>query len=182
MRSLPVSHGALFDVGGGSMQVSRFRGRRLTSCCQPAPRLAAAQRCLSRVRSPDGRGGAAACASTCAGSCERPECGPSERASELVGTGRHAAKPRQDRPPLAGLPGPAAARLRGGAGAGRRGGRGGRRSRRLEKREAVAGLNDDRGDSIVGGSLAIHTLMEVLEAPRGLGLGPGRAGRARPPV
>jgi len=37
-------------------------------------------------------------------------------------------------------------------------------SRRLEKRGAIAGLNEDRGDSIVGGSLAIETLMEVLEA------------------
>jgi exopolyphosphatase/guanosine-5'-triphosphate,3'-diphosphate pyrophosphatase len=39
-------------------------------------------------------------------------------------------------------------------------------SRRLRKREGIAGLNEDRGDSIVGGSLAIHTLMEVLEAGR----------------
>ena len=37
-------------------------------------------------------------------------------------------------------------------------------SRRLRKRGAIAGLNEDRGDSIVGGSLAIHTLMEALEA------------------
>ncbi|HEY6554220.1 MAG TPA: hypothetical protein VI669_12760, partial [Vicinamibacteria bacterium] len=37
-------------------------------------------------------------------------------------------------------------------------------SRRLRKREAIAGLNEDRGDSIVGGSVAIDTLMDVLEA------------------
>jgi exopolyphosphatase/guanosine-5'-triphosphate,3'-diphosphate pyrophosphatase len=37
-------------------------------------------------------------------------------------------------------------------------------SRRLDKRAALPGLNEDRGDSIVGGSLAIETLMEVLGA------------------
>jgi exopolyphosphatase/guanosine-5'-triphosphate,3'-diphosphate pyrophosphatase len=36
--------------------------------------------------------------------------------------------------------------------------------RKLRKRESISGLNEDRGDSIVGGSLAIHTLMETLEA------------------
>ena len=44
-----------------------------------------------------------------------------------------------------------------------------------KKRDEIPGLNDERGDSIVGGGLGIETLMEALEARRSAGLGPGRA-------
>jgi exopolyphosphatase/guanosine-5'-triphosphate,3'-diphosphate pyrophosphatase len=45
--------------------------------------------------------------------------------------------------------------------------------KKKKRRERVPGLNDDRGDSIVGGSLAIQTLMDVLEAPDVLVSGQG---------
>src|SRR5262249_49007996 len=39
-------------------------------------------------------------------------------------------------------------------------------SRRIQERERVPGLSDERGDSIVGGALAIETLLETVEAER----------------
>jgi exopolyphosphatase/pppGpp-phosphohydrolase len=53
-------------------------------------------------------------------------------------------------------------------------------SRKAKKRAEIPGLNDDRGDSIVGGGLAIRTLLELLEADEVCVSGQGvREGLAR---
>jgi exopolyphosphatase/guanosine-5'-triphosphate,3'-diphosphate pyrophosphatase len=53
-------------------------------------------------------------------------------------------------------------------------------SRKLKKRGEIPGLNEDRGDSIVGGGLAIRTLIELLEAEEVFVSGQGvREGLAR---
>ncbi len=162
VRSLPVSHGALFDVGGGSMQVSRFRGRRLTSAISLP---------LGSLRLSDGF---LESDPPTAGEIRRlrehvrkllREAGvrPLGADEELVGTGgtmRNIAKiDRRSRDyPVPRLHGYVVRRAQVGEVAEAVA------SRRLRKREGIAGLNEDRGDSIVGGSLAIHTLMQVLEA------------------
>jgi exopolyphosphatase/guanosine-5'-triphosphate,3'-diphosphate pyrophosphatase len=53
-------------------------------------------------------------------------------------------------------------------------------SKKAKKRAEIPGLNDDRGDSIVGGGLAIRTLLELLEADEVCVSGQGvREGLAR---
>jgi exopolyphosphatase/guanosine-5'-triphosphate,3'-diphosphate pyrophosphatase len=159
---LAVEHGVLFDLGGGSVQVSRFRQRRLMSSISlplGALRLSDAflksdpptakemRRLREHVRE-----------ALEEGEVERLEAGEC-----LVGTGgtvRNVAKidRRSRKYPILRLHGYSLAR----------------RSvkeiaevlaaRRLRKREQIAGLSDERGDSIVGGALAVETLMEVLKA------------------
>jgi len=160
---LPVEHGALFDVGGGSMQVSRFRQRRLTGSVSlplgslrlsdaflrsDPPTKREVRRLRDHVRELLGEAGVA----------------PLERGEELVGTGgtvRNLAK--IDRRGRRSYP---ITRLHGYVLSHRRLSDVAEQivSTRLKKREQIPGLNDDRGDSIAGGSLAIDTLMEVLEA------------------
>ena len=162
VRSLPVSHGALFDVGGGSMQVSRFRQRKLVSA-QSLP-LGSLRLSDAFLKSdPPTAGEVRKLRDHVRRHLEEAGIAPLEDGEELVGTGgtlRNLAKidrrariypiprlhgyvvGREDVVEIAGL----------------------LASRKLKKRARVAGLNEDRGDSIVGGSLAIRTLMEVLEA------------------
>jgi exopolyphosphatase/guanosine-5'-triphosphate,3'-diphosphate pyrophosphatase len=162
---LPVEHGALFDVGGGSMQVSRFRQRKLASSVSlplGSLRLSDAylrsdppsKREIRRLRDHVRK------------LLEEAGVTPLERGEELVGTGgtvRNLAKvDRRGRRsyPITRLHGYVLSH---------------RRltdvvdqivTTRLKKREQISGLNDDRGDSIAGGGLAIDTLMEVLGAPQ----------------
>ena len=162
VRSLPVSHGALFDVGGGSMQVGRFRGRRLRdSVSLPLGSLRLSDRFLRG--DPPTRGEIRRLRDHVRKRLRDAGIGPLRAGEDLVGTGgtlRNIAKiDRRSRDyPIPRLHGYVVSRRRVSevveAVA----------SRRLEKRGTIAGLNEDRGDSIVGGSLAIETLMEVLEA------------------
>jgi len=161
-RSLPVAHGVLFDVGGGSMQVSRFRQRRLVSA-RSFP-LGSLRLSDAFLRSdPPTAGEIRKLRAHVRAQLEEAGVGPLERGEELVGTGgtlRNIAKidRRSRQYPISRLHGyvvshegvSEVARLLA--------------ARKLKKRGLVAGLNEDRGDSIVGGSLAIEMLMEVLEA------------------
>jgi exopolyphosphatase / guanosine-5'-triphosphate,3'-diphosphate pyrophosphatase len=159
---LPVEHGVLFDLGGGSLQVARFRGRRLLGAVSVplgALRLSDAflrsdpptARELRRLREHareviDAAGLRAL-----------------SRGEELVGTGgtlRNLAKidQRASGYPIPRLHGYVLTRRRlhditsGLAGA------------RTKKRARVPGLNADRRDSVAGGGLVIDTLMEALGA------------------
>jgi exopolyphosphatase / guanosine-5'-triphosphate,3'-diphosphate pyrophosphatase len=162
VRSLPVSHGALFDVGGGSMQVSRFRGRRLTSAVSlPLGSLRLSDAFLES--DPPTAGEVRRLREHVRKLLKEAGVRPLGAGEELVGTGgtvRNIAKiDRRARDyPIPRLHGYVMTRSRVGDVVDEVA------SRRLKKRDAIAGLNEDRGDSIVGGSLAIHTLMEALEA------------------
>lgn len=162
VRGLPVKDGVFFDVGGGSMQVSLFQGRRLGRAhsfplgalrlsdaflCSDPPRPQELERLRRHVRK------------QLAGARL-----PKLRAKQsLVGTGgtlRNLAKidSRQHRYPITRLHGYLLTRRRLSAIVDLVA------SRRVKRRAEIPGLNDDRGDSIVGGGLAILTLMETLDA------------------
>jgi exopolyphosphatase / guanosine-5'-triphosphate,3'-diphosphate pyrophosphatase len=162
VRGLPVEDGLAFDMGGGSMQVSRFRGRALekdwslplgalrlsqTFLSNDPPKAGEVRKLKAHVRSllQDARI-------------------PVLRAGEtLVGTGgtvRNLAKiDRRARGyPITRLHGytvtrrhlhEAVARVA---------------ETPLRKRDSIPGLSDERGDSIVGGALGLETLVETVEA------------------
>lgn len=164
VRGLPVDHGALFDLGGGSMQVSRFQGRRLgKDWSLPLGALRLSNRFLDEDP-PSGRDVARLCEYV-SRKLLKAGIAALRPGDALVGTGgtvRNLAKvDRASREyPVRRLHGYQL----------------GRRqvaeiarmlsARRLAQRERVAGLSDERGDSIVGGAFAILTLMEHLEAER----------------
>jgi len=175
---LPVEDGALFDLGGGSLQVGRFRQRRLLGAFSvplgglrvsdaflksdpPSPREV--RRLREHAREVLDAAGVRALSG----------------GERLVGTGgtlRNLAKidQRASGYPIPRLHGYVLTR---------------RRVRevvaslcgaRLEKRERVPGLNADRRDSIVGGGLVIDTLMDLLGAEEVVVSGEGvREGLAR---
>jgi exopolyphosphatase/guanosine-5'-triphosphate,3'-diphosphate pyrophosphatase len=175
---LPADDGALFDLGGGSLQVARFRDRRLLGAFSvplgalrvsdaflrsdpPTPREM--RRLRKQAREVLDAAGVKALAA----------------GEELVGTGgtlRNLAKidQRLSGYPIRRLHGYELIRHRvhdivaGLAG------------ERLRKRAGVPGLNADRLDSVVGGGLVIETLMEVLGADHVVVSGEGvREGLAR---
>jgi len=159
---LPVDDGVFFDLGGGSLQVGRFRARRLASASSvplgslrvsdaflesdpPTPREL--RKLREHVRETLEEAG-----------LRRLVAG-----ERLVGTGgslRNLAKvdQRASGYPIARLHGYELERRRlheiAAALA----------SARQKKRARVPGLNADRRDSVVGGAIVIETLMEVLRA------------------
>jgi exopolyphosphatase/guanosine-5'-triphosphate,3'-diphosphate pyrophosphatase len=162
VAGLPVEDGVLFDLGGGSLQVGRFRGRRLLGAASlPLGALRVSDaflrsdpptaREVRRLRQHARRELEAA---------GLRELGPGQ---ELVGTGgtlRNLARIDQR---ASGYPIPrlhgyvlTRARLREidarllGA--------------RAKKRARVPGLNADRRDSVAGGGLVIEALIEMLAA------------------
>jgi exopolyphosphatase/guanosine-5'-triphosphate,3'-diphosphate pyrophosphatase len=159
---LPVEHGALFDLGGGSLQVGRFRSRRLLGAVSvplgalrvsdaflksdpPAPRE------VRRLREHAREVLDAAGLKTFS------------EGEELVGTGgtlRNLARidQRASDYPIPRLHGYVLTRRR------LREIVGGLAGARLKKRGRVSGLNADRRDSVVGGGLVIETVLEVLGA------------------
>ena len=162
VRGLPVSSGLLFDLGGGSMQISHFRGRRLgeaVSLPLGALRLSETflesdpprNREIRRLRDHVWKHLKVSRIS---------RLGASER---LVGTGgtlRNLAKIDRSahRYPITRLHGYvlSADGLRGVVE---------RLARtREKKRDDVPGLSAERADSIVGGGVAIHTLLEYVGA------------------
>jgi exopolyphosphatase/guanosine-5'-triphosphate,3'-diphosphate pyrophosphatase len=158
---LPVDDGAFFDLGGGSLQVGRFRSRRLVGALSvplgslrvsdaflksdpPTPREL--RKLRGHVRETLEEAGV-------------KRLGPGE---QLVGTGgslRNLAKvdQRASDYPIARLHGYELTRRRlheiAGSLAAER-----------QKKRRAAGLNADRRDSVVGGAIVIETLMEVLGA------------------
>jgi len=168
---LPVDHGVQFDLGGGSLQVARFHARRLlgaTSVPLGALRVSDAflrsdppssrevRRLREHARAVLADAGLA----------------PLGAGEGLVGTGgtvRNLARVEQraTRYPIPRLHGFTLSR-RGlhevnvrllGA--------------RLKKRGRIAGLNQDRRDSVVGGGLVVETLMDALGATEVLVSGQG---------
>ena len=164
VRGLPVERGVLFDLGGGSMQVSRFRQRRLTrSVSLPLGSLRLSDAFLKS--DPPSAREVRRLREHAQKAFEKGGVGRLEKGEQLVGTGgtvRNLAKidrrGREDYP-ITRLHGYELSRRRAKTITGLLA------ERKQKKREQVPGLNDDRGDSIVGGSLAIQTLMEVLGAP-----------------
>jgi exopolyphosphatase/guanosine-5'-triphosphate,3'-diphosphate pyrophosphatase len=168
---LPVDDGALFDLGGGSLQVGRFRNRRLlgaTSVPLGALRVSDAflrsdppsAREVRRLREHARKVLVAAGVAP---------LGVGER---LVGTGgtlRNLAKVDQRSAgyPIERLHGYVLTRRRLHDAAGRLA------SERQKKRARTPGLNADRRDSVVGGALVIETLVDVLGAEEILVSGQG---------
>lgn len=171
VRGLPVDSGLLFDMGGGSMQVTQFRGRSLLRSfglrlgslrlshhflLTDPPTRAEVRRLREHVLA------------------QLEEAGvPRLRAGEVfAGTGgsvRNLAKMhRRGRPyPITRLHGYELPRS------------GVREiaellvARRAKKRERLPGLNQDRGDSIAGGACGILSLMEHVGAAQVLVSGQG---------
>jgi exopolyphosphatase/guanosine-5'-triphosphate,3'-diphosphate pyrophosphatase len=159
---LPVDDGVFFDLGGGSLQVGRFRSRRLVGALSvplgslrvsdtflksdpPAPREI--RKLREHVRDTLAEAGV-----------QRLAAG-----EQLVGTGgslRNLAKVDQRRSgyPIARLHGYALKRRRLHEIASTLA------AAREKKRARMPGLNADRRDSVVGGALVIETLMETLGA------------------
>jgi exopolyphosphatase/guanosine-5'-triphosphate,3'-diphosphate pyrophosphatase len=186
LHGLGVESGLLFDLGGGSLQVSRFEGRRLRRATSlplgalrmsrrflesDPPRTAELRRLRAHVLKHLDRGGVLSL----------------RRGESLVGTGgtlRNLAKlDRRGRAyPVSRLHGYLLPAKRLGALLGRLAGL------RLRKREELPGLSDERGDSIVGGAVVIEALAEATGAPEivvsGQGVREGVAlsllGRTRP--
>jgi exopolyphosphatase / guanosine-5'-triphosphate,3'-diphosphate pyrophosphatase len=159
---LPVDHGALFDVGGGSMQVTRFRQRRVMhSVSLPLGSLRLSDAFLAS--DPPTAGEVRRLTDHARSLLEQAGIAPLEPGESLVGTGgtlRNLAKVdlRSRDYPVTRLHGYLLTRKR-------------LKEvvelvaeRKAKKRADIPGLNEDRGDSIVGGGLAISALVHLLEA------------------
>jgi exopolyphosphatase/guanosine-5'-triphosphate,3'-diphosphate pyrophosphatase len=188
VRGLPVESGVLFDMGGGSLQLSRFRNRRLVGSVSlplgalrlsheflvsDPPRATEIRRLERHARAALAEAGLAPLM-------------PDER---LVGTGgtlRNLAKldRRRRSYPISRLHGYVLERSRLDEVVDLVAGR------RLRKRAALAGLSRDRADSIAGGALGIRALVESLVAGEVLVSGQGvregvayeRLGARLPPI
>ena len=163
-HGLPVGDGLLIDVGGGSIEVTRFADRGMVAAWTlPIGALRLSDRFLAS--DPPTEGELEALRSHVRESLDQARVPPVTEGGMLVGTGgtvRNLARvdERHRRyfiPHLHGYVVPfervhaIAATLAG---------------RKLAKRRSIAGLNADRADSIVGGAVAIETLMEHVRAPR----------------
>ncbi len=162
VRGLPVSNGLLFDLGGGSMQISHFQRRRLGAAASlplGALRLSEAflesdpprPREIRRLRDHVWK------------HLKRSQIARLGRREGLVGTGgtlRNLAKIDRNahRYPIARVHGyiltldrlhDVVQQLA---------------TTRQKKRDDISGLSADRADSIVGGAIAIETLMEYVHA------------------
>jgi exopolyphosphatase/guanosine-5'-triphosphate,3'-diphosphate pyrophosphatase len=171
VRGLPVASGLLFDLGGGSMQISRFRQRRpgiAASLPLGALRLSEAflesdpprPREIRRLRDHVWK------------HLKRAQIARLGRSDGLVGTGgtlRNLAKIDRNarRYPITRVHGyvltldrlhDVVQRLA---------------ATRQKRRDHISGLSADRADSIVGGAVAIETLMEYVRAPEILVSGQG---------
>jgi exopolyphosphatase/guanosine-5'-triphosphate,3'-diphosphate pyrophosphatase len=171
ISGLPVENGLFFDVGGGSMQVSRFRARRLVQAWSfPLGSLRLSGAFLAtdpptrgeiRALREHVRDVLAAIGPQLLGSGEM-----------LVGTGgtvRNLAKidRRQREYPITRVHGYLLERPRLGEVVNLLA------SRKMKRRDEVAGLSGERGDSIVGGGLAIDVLASEVGAPEVLVSGQG---------
>lgn len=162
LYSLPVEHGVVTDIGGGSVELTRFRDRRLEqSFSFPVGALKMSDRYL--VSDPPAAGELEALAGAVRRALQEQHVPPLAGDERLIGTGgtiRNLAKiDRAGRSyPIPRLDGYALGR---------------KRvqellellsRRRLARRQVMAGLNADRADSIVGGAVVAVTTMEALGA------------------
>jgi len=163
-HGLPVESGLLIDVGGGSIEVTRFVHRGMVQAWTlPIGALRLSDRFLAS--DPPSEAELEDLRTHVRESLERARIPPIPEGAMLVGTGgtvRNVARvdERHRRyfiPHLHGYVVPfervraICATLAG---------------RKLAKRREVAGLNADRADSVVGGVVAIETLMEHVGAPQ----------------
>jgi exopolyphosphatase/guanosine-5'-triphosphate,3'-diphosphate pyrophosphatase len=175
---LPVEDGAIFDLGGGSLQVGRFRGRRLLGAFSvPLGGLRVSDAFLKS--DPPSAREMGRLREHAREVLDAAGLRALSRGEELVGTGgtlRNLAKIDQR---ASGYPIP---RLHGYVLTRRRAHEivAGLAGDRLKKRAGVPGLNADRRDSVVGGGLVIDSLMEMLGADQVVVSGEGvREGLAR---
>jgi exopolyphosphatase/guanosine-5'-triphosphate,3'-diphosphate pyrophosphatase len=157
---LPVEHGLLFDVGGGSMQIMRFRNRHLLGTLSvPLGSLRLSDAFLKS--DPPTSGEIRRLTDHVQSVLEKAKVAPLGPDESLVGTGgtlRNLAKIdlRSRDYPVTRLHGYVLTRKR-------------LKevvelvsSQKMKKRSTIPGLNEDRGDSIVGGGLAIATLVQLV--------------------
>lgn len=162
VRGLPVDSGMIFDMGGGSAQVTRFHKRRmLESWSLPLGALRLSNTFLSQ--DPPSKAEVGAIVEHVQGLLEDAGIPPLRRGEQLVGTGgtvRNLAKiaVRASEYPITRLHGYVLSRK-----SVRRIARTLARER-LEDRGSIRGLNRDRADSIVGGAYGIKALMTALGA------------------
>lgn len=164
IRGLGVSDGALFDLGGGSLQITRFRRRRMQSAISmPLGALRLSEKFLSD--DPPTRKQLRRLRDHVRGWLKAESIGRLPTGHQLVGTGgtlRNLAKiDRQARHYAIGslhsyeLPVDRLAdvvdRLA---------------TTKYKRRDDIPGLSAERADSIVGGAVAIHTLAEFVGAER----------------
>ena len=162
VHGLPVADGLLFDLGGGSMQVSRFVSRRLRDALSlPLGALRLSSGLLAH--DPPTRGELRKLQKhvrrvLAAANVRR--LGPGEALVGTGGTVRNLAKvdARARRYPVTRVHGYVLSRESLVAMAASLA------ARPARKRERVPGLSDERGDSIVGGAFAVAGLMEATGA------------------
>jgi len=162
VRGLPVSSGLLFDLGGGSLQISRFANRRLEdSLSLPFGALRVSEKFLESDPPSDKQ--MRRLRDELRGELKKAGVPRLERGDRLVGTGgtlRNLAKidGQARRYPLRRLHGyelsadrlhEVVDRLA---------------ATRAKRRDEMAGLSAERADSIVGGAIAIRTLAEFVRA------------------
>jgi exopolyphosphatase/guanosine-5'-triphosphate,3'-diphosphate pyrophosphatase len=162
VHSLPVESGMLLDVGGGSIELSRFKDRAMQKAWTlPLGSLLLTDRFLAE--DPPARGERRRLIEHISETLEEATVPSLPRGGRLVGTGgtiRNLAKmDRRERSyPLTRLHGyilsigrieELATLLS---------------SRPLAKRTQLSGLNPDRADSIVGGAIVVRTIMDAIGA------------------
>jgi exopolyphosphatase/guanosine-5'-triphosphate,3'-diphosphate pyrophosphatase len=189
VHGLPVDHGLLFDLGGGSLEVSRFRDRKLIATWTlPLGALRLSDRFLRGTGQPSPRD-VRRTRDFVVKTLRKAGIPRLARDEQLIGTGgtvRNLAKmeARLRRDPLPHVHGSvlgldqvrALVRRTTSLGQSARGG--------------IPGLNKDRADSIVGGFIAVQTAMEFVGARQlqvsGQGLREGIAlatlGKGPPPA
>ena len=171
VRGLEVSNGALFDLGGGSLQIARFARRRLVEAVSlPFGALRVSEKFLTSDP-PTGKQ-VRRLSDHVRSRLVKDGVRRLDASERLVGTGgtlRNLAKiDRQTRHyPIGSLHGyelsvdrlaDVVDRLA---------------SKRENRRDEIPGMSADRADSIVGGAIAIHTLAEFVRATHILVSGQG---------
>jgi exopolyphosphatase/guanosine-5'-triphosphate,3'-diphosphate pyrophosphatase len=163
VHGLPVDHGLLFDLGGGSLEVTRFRARKLVATWTlPLGALRLSDRFLGGTGQPAARD-VRRLRDFVVKTMRKAEIPRLERDEQLIGTGgtaRNLAKmeARLRRDPLPHVHGyvldldEVRSLVQRTASLGQ------------SARAGIPGLNKDRADSIVGGFLAVQTAMEFVGA------------------
>ena len=162
VHSLPIEDGVLVDVGGGSVEIARFRGRRLEHVwTMPLGALRLSDRFITS--DPPGRGDRRRLVDHVVEILREmsiPRLGEQERMVGTGGTVRTLAKMdrRERNYPIPRLHGYLLERARVDELTELVS------SRPLAKRAVLSGLSSDRADSIVGGALTLQTIMDELGA------------------
>lgn len=162
LHGLPVESGRIFDMGGGSLQVSSFRDRRLVEAVSlKLGSLRLSNRFLER--DPPSRDEVRRLRKHVRGELGDADLGRLRRGDQLVGTGgtvRNLAKidARSADFPVERVHGYHLSRSAVSEIAERL------CATKSTRRDSIPGLSDDRADSIVGGAIGIDTLMEELGA------------------